>query len=158
MDLPEIKSAKIVNSVPGHENTPMKEPELNINAIPNIDELMETVLSVLTYMNTEQMQFMEQADNIGFERHLEEKYSAFHEKHYGIFKLLMDRENRAENVARLIEMFTILHEVKSGKKDLQEADKAYQEELNQKFIYPRFGSREAFEAAVQRAQKDMKKQ
>jgi hypothetical protein len=143
---------KLVSDIPDKYKTEagQKNPDLplNPNAIPNIEQLLDTILAFLNYINEDSMQVLELTDNVGFEQHLNSRFEAFANRHYSIFKLLLDRENRAENIGKLFEMLSTLKKVKSGRLDIHKADKDFQEELNNKFVYPTFGSKEEFERQV----------
>lgn len=123
----------------------MPEPEMDAKAIPDLDRLLATVLEFLEYIGTPEMQAMEIHDNIGFEHHMDAKYPDLSLRYYSIFKLLLDREHREENVCKLIDIFSALKRVKSGEVDIKDATSDFQEGMNNEYIYPKFGGKEKFE-------------
>jgi hypothetical protein len=137
---------KIVKNPPGMDNMP--EPKLDATAIPDIDKLLSIVLEFLHYIGTKEMQELENRDQLTFERHLDVKFEDLSLRHYPIFKLLIDKEHREENVCKLIDMFSILAKVKSGALDINQADKNFNEDLNNEYIYPKFGGKQQFEQAM----------
>jgi hypothetical protein len=150
---------KLVNELPEQYKSANKQkPDvpLNANAIPDIEQLLDTILAFLNYINDDTMQEFEITDNVGFEQHMNAKFEAFANKHYSIFKLLLDRENRAPNIAKLFDMLTTLKKVKTGRLDINKADKDFQENLNTEFVYPTFGSKEEFEKQLQKANAEKK--
>lgn len=130
------------------KETKKEEPKLDVNAIPNIDKLLETVLEFLQYINTDEMQQLERDDEYAFEYHMNSKFEDFSLQHYSIFRLLMDKKNREDNICKLIDMFNILKRVKKGELELEKANKDFQEDLNNEFIYPKFGGKENFEKTL----------
>ena len=138
---------KVVNEVPKNANITRDAP-LDANAIPDIEKLLDDVLNFLNYINQESMQEFEATNKIEFEQHLNIHFNEFSEKHYSIFKMLLDSENRINNIAKLFEMLSKLKQVKMGQINIQQADKDFQEELNSKFLYPKFGGKEQFEKQI----------
>ena len=138
---------KVVKDVPKNA-TITRDAPLDAKAIPNIEQLLDKILDFLNYINKESMQKMEATDKIEFDKHLNERFNEFSEKHYNIFKMLLDSENRATNVAKLFDMLSKLKQVKMGQLDIHQADRDFQEELNNKFLYPKFGGKEQFEKEI----------
>jgi hypothetical protein len=138
---------KVVKDVPKNANITRDAP-LDAKAIPDIEQLLDKILDFLNYINKEDMQKLEATDKIEFDKHLNDRFNDFSEKHYSIFKMLLDNENRATNVAKLFDMLSKLKQVKMGRLDIHQADKDFQEELNNKFLYPKFGGKEQFEKEI----------
>lgn len=138
---------KVVKDVPKNA-TITRDAPLDAKAIPNIEQLLDKILDFLNYINKESMQKMEATDKIEFDKHLNEHFNEFSEKHYNIFKMLLDSENRATNVAKLFDMLSKLKQVKMGQLDIHQADRDFQEDLNNKFLYPKFGGKEPFEKEI----------
>lgn len=135
------------------QNMPKEEPKLDKNAIPDLENLLNQVIEFVQYINTDEMQKLEVTNNIAFEQHLDSKFEDFSTNYYNIFKLLLDRDKREENLCRLIDMFKELKRVKMGAIDIDYADKQYKEELNKEFIYPKYGGKQQFERAMQNKKK-----
>jgi len=138
---------KVVKDVPKNA-TITRDAPLDAKAIPDIEQLLDKILDFLNYINKENMQKLEATDKIEFDKHLNDRFNDFSEKHYSIFKMLLDNENRATNVAKLFDMLSKLKQVKMGRLDIHQADKDFQEELNNKFLYPKFGGKEQFEKEI----------
>lgn len=137
----------------------LEDRKLDASAIPDLERLLDEVLKFLQYINTDEMQKMELADPNGFEQHLDAKFTFLSLDHYSIFKMLLDRENREDNVCKLIEVFTVLRRVKTGELDIGRADDEFREEMNEKYLYAKFGGKEQFEKemAKEEAKKGNKK-
>lgn len=145
------------DKLPSNAQIPKEEPKLDVNAIPNLEELLDTILEFIRYINTDEMQKLENIDQMAFERHLDSKFEKFSLRYYSIFKLLLDKENREDNLCRLIDMFKELKRIKMGLVDIHEANKQYHEELNNEFIYSKYGGKEQYEEAMLRESKEHKK-
>lgn len=121
-------------------------------SIPDLDNLLNTIIEFLEYIETDEMQKMEETDKAGFEKHLDEKFSTFTLRYYGIFKMLLEKKGRAENVHKLINLFSELNKVKSGAKNMDTVYSEYTEGLNNEYIYSKYGGKENFEKALKNKQ------
>lgn len=125
-------------------------------AIPNIENITARVVEMLDFMNTPDMSEMEISDNVKFYQIITSK---FEDLPFSIIKLLLEKENRGENIGKLLEMFDILQNVKYGNRNIEDAYNNYKENLNEQFIYPKFGGKTEFERKMaKKARKHMKKQ
>lgn len=124
--------------------------------LPNTDELMDMIIPFLEYIQTEPMEKLEKTDPKSFEKHLDSKFSKFSERYYAVFKLLIDKKDRAKNVQKLIELFGKFEEVKEGKRTIDSAYKEFTEELNSEYIYPKFGGKDKFEKTIMDKHKNKK--
>ena len=69
-------------------------------------------------------------------------YDRFNKMPASMIKLLSDDDNRAMNLAKLIDMLETLGKVKNGNKDLEEARDEFVEKQNEEYFYPAFGGKE----------------
>jgi len=123
-------------------------------AIPDIDQLLDHVISMLEYIKTDEMQLLENTDPDAFEQHLDTKFSDFTYRYYAVFKLLLDKENRKDNVARLIQLFEKLNKIKNNETSMDDAYEEYTEGLNSRYIYSKFGGKAKFEQKMKEHRKD----
>jgi hypothetical protein len=121
--------------------------------LPDIEKLMDTVIMFLEYIATEPMRRLEESDPASFEKHLESKFSDFSNSNYGVFKLLLEKKHRAQNVNKLITLFSQLQSAKSGETTLDAVYADYTEGLNNEYIYPKFGGKEQFEQTMKNKHK-----
>src|SRR5947207_2046646 len=103
--------------------------------LPDIEKLIDYVISFLEYIDTEDMQKLENEDPNAFEKHLDNKFSDFTLRYYTFFKLLLDKKNRENNVKRILELLQSLNEVKNEEKTMDKAWSDYTEDLNTRYIY-----------------------
>lgn len=124
-------------------------------AIPDIEKITSEVIDMLDFMETPDMIEMEKSDNTKFYHIITSK---FENLPFSIIKLLIERENRGENLEKLLEMFSVLQNVKHGNKDIESAYNDYKENLNEQYIYPKFGGKDEFERKIaKKAKKHAKK-
>lgn len=121
--------------------------------LPDLEKLLDRVLELLQYINTEEMKDLESKDPAAFETHLDLKFEDISMKYYSVFRLVIDKENREENIFRLIEIFSTLKKVKAGDLDIDRADEDFRENMNQEFIYSKYGGKEKFEAEMHKKSK-----
>jgi len=139
---------KFVKELPPHLQQQQQQQDnkpLDPSAIPDLEELLKNIIEMVKYTSTEEMIEMEKTNPIMYEQHLDEKFECISSRYYGMFKLLLVREEREENLCKLIDMFTKLRDIKQGKIDIQNADKQYQESLNEEYVYPQFGGKDGYE-------------
>lgn len=116
--------------------------------IPDIEKLIDHVINFLQYINTEEMQKMENSDPTAFERHLDNKFSEFTLRYYTVFKLLLDKPNREKNVARMLDLFHSLNKVKNSEKTMDTAYDEYIDDVNDEYIYSKYGGKANFEKEI----------
>jgi len=128
------------------------EPDAPLE-IPNVDKLLNVVLEIIMLINTEEMQQMEIIDPVKMERLLEQKYQDFADRYYGLFKLLLERANREENILKIITIFERLKKIEEGKVSYDYEYKKFTEGLNDEFIYSKYGGKQKFEAFMMKKNK-----
>jgi uncharacterized protein YfkK (UPF0435 family) len=154
MDFKLVKGDQIPK---GAQIADAKEKQLDVNAIPDLEALLDKILDMLEYINTDEMIAMENENKDEFEQHIDSKFKDLSIRYYSIFRLLMDKQNREENIYKIIEMFTKLKEVKSGRLNIEKADQDFKENMNQIYVYPKWGGKEKFEKAMQEEAKKKKR-
>ncbi len=118
--------------------------------LPDIDNLMNTITDFMEYINKPEMLKLEKSNKNEFEQHVDKKFSEFSYRYYGIFKMLLNRHNRKDNLRKIIEMIERLQNVKEGKSTIDDEFYDFKEELNNEYIYSKYGSKEKFEKAMLR--------
>jgi hypothetical protein len=118
-----------------HEN-----PAGSREGIGNISILVENVIAMVEFMNSEPMKKLEKENKDEFERIIIFKYQQDIPWH--IMSLLFEDQNKY--LPELIDMFEILLKVKSGKADCQTEFEKFGESKNEEYVYPKFGGRDNF--------------
>lgn len=113
--------------------------EMSVDAIPDLKSILKNVIEIVEWMEQPEMVHMEKNDNVSFERLIIHKYQDL--MPYNIIKLIL--QDRYENLEKIINMFQILDKVKSGKADINEEYEKFGESLNEEYLYPKFGGKDA---------------
>ena len=121
-----------------------EERKLDKNAIPDLEKLLDTVLNLVRYINTDKMQKFENDNPTEFEYHLKKKFESLNDRYESIFKLLLDKNKREDNLAKLIDMFSKLNKIKSGELDIKKESEQFEEEQREEYVYPNFGGKEGY--------------
>jgi len=128
-------------NVPLNDNYDFSGLTMSASAIPDLDQMLEKIYELLEYTETPMMKSLEIQNKDMFERYIINKY---HEVlPFKIIRLLMEHE-RYENLDKLLDMFEILGTVKSGKADVYDEFKKFNEVQNERYLYPKFGGKEKF--------------
>lgn len=112
------------------------------NAIPDMTEMLQTVNELLDYIESPQMKHLENHDFKLFETMI---YGKFNSRLPMKVISLMVEGDRYDHLDNLLNMFETLRDVKDGKKNMQDEFQKFNENLNNKYIYDKFGGKEKFE-------------
>lgn len=122
--------------------------EASVDAIPDLDVLTGNVYEILEYLNRPQVKQLMRTNETAVKMYLNNKYAET--VPLGIIGLLMDEKNIDEHVDRLLRMFKSLRRAKTGDVTLEEAHKELADDVNNRYCYSKFGSKEAFEKAIEK--------
>ncbi len=132
--------------------------EQTVDAIPDLDELSRNVYEILKYLEDRKTRnYMEtKANAAGVRMLLNNKYAD--KMPLGMIDMLMEEECREENVERILEIIDFLREAKrEGNDKLKELDDVLHEKINKRYMYDKYGSKEAFEKALEEEIKNEQK-
>lgn len=133
----------------GQSNTAsLDRGELSLDAIPDLDRLTGNILEILEYLEDQKNARLIATSEGNVRTMLCNRYAET--VPYGVISLLLDRVNRYENVERLMRMFEMMNNAKCGRSTLEEVEKDFTEEINQRYIYSKYGSKEKFESELQK--------
>lgn len=114
-------------------------------SIGDIDKLTERVFEILEYLESDSTKKLMKKNEGAVKMVLTNKYI---DVPMGIINLLVDDENRGENVDRLVRMFEKLNQIKKGELDAKVAETVFFDEVNERYLYSKFGGKENFEKAL----------
>jgi hypothetical protein len=128
-------------------------------SIPNLVELTNTIVEFITYINEPDMINLHDSDFKAFESHLENKFEKFSLDYLSIFKMLIKKDGREDNIMKLFNIISTLKDVKSGAKDHETEFEKFKEQQAQEYIYSKYqGGKEEFEKKlIKKAKKQNKK-
>lgn len=132
--------------------------EQSVDAIPDLDVLSKNVYDILCYLeDSKTQQHMKKKANVaGVRMMLNNKYADA--MPLGMIDMLLEEENREENVERILQMIEYLRDAKRGGNErLKELEKIVTEDVNNRYSYSQYGSKEAFERALEKEIKNEQK-
>jgi hypothetical protein len=120
--------------------------EASINAIPDLDVLTGNVFNILQYLERPEISKLMRTNDTAVKMYLNNKYADT--VPLGIITLLMEEDARDENVNQLLNMFESLRQAKSGNISLEDAEKKLTDDVSNRYLYSKYGSKDAFEQAL----------
>jgi len=134
------------NDISEEERNRIFNREASVDAIPNLDILTGHVLEILEYLESDKTRDLIKKNQSAVLMHLNNKYADT--VPYSIISVLMDEKDRNENIERLLKMFTNLQKAKRGELSIDDAEKILTDDVNETYIYSKYGSKDAFEKAL----------
>ena len=116
--------------------------KMDAKAIPDLTKLLCDIYELIDYVEKPMMQKLRIANKSEFEA---KAYRKFQEQLPIKIVNLMCEDNRYEHLDKLLDMFEMLENVKDGNVDINDAFSIFSENLNAKFVYPKFGGKTQFE-------------
>lgn len=121
------------------------------DAIPDLGELLGYVNSLIAFVETPEMIVLAKTNYQEYERKAYQRYNQH--MPIKIIGMMVNEEERYENLERLLDMFDRLDGIKSGKRNMQDEYADFSEKLNEQYLYPDYGgSKEAFIEAMKKVQ------
>lgn len=99
--------------------------------LPNTDEILDNVIKILECMNTDEMQLLKQANGPLFEQTIEEKFQAFADRYYSIFRMVLS----GEDITPLFKMLSVINGINTGNKSFEDGEREVGSYLT-KFLPP----------------------
>lgn len=112
------------------------------NAIPDLDQMLVKINELLEFIEKPESVNMMKRNKNDFEDMI---IKLFGEDIPNKIITLMLEDDRYDNLAKLLDMFDILRKVKNQQADIQEEFHKFNENLNEQYLYPKFGGKEEFE-------------
>ena len=116
-------------------------------AIPDLQDMLDYVNHLIAFLETPEMVFLSQSNHEEFEKTVYQKYNQY--MPIKIIGLLIDENERYDNLDKLIDMFDSLDDVKQGNKNMQKEYEKFSEKLNEQYLYPQYGGKEQFITEMQ---------
>lgn len=123
------------NALPDISDAPM-----SASSIPDLDVITGHVVDMLEFMDSSDMVKKRKENQKEFELVVYHKYRELMPTK--IIDLLI--EDRVGNLERLITMFDTLKDVKAGKKNMEKEYSRFTEDVNQQYVYSKYGGKDKF--------------
>ena len=128
-------------------NNVFNNSEMSVDAIPDLDVLTGHVCDILEYLEKPETKKLMKTNSAAIKMQLFNKY-ADTRMPMGVITLLMEEEERYDNVEMLLSMFERLNQAKKGQITLEAAEKEHEKNVSERYLYSKYGSKEAFEQAL----------
>lgn len=86
--------------------------------LPDTNEILDEVIKILEYMNIDEMKSLMEKNQLDYEEKMEEVFSDFSSRYYGIFRMIIS----GEDITPLYKMLSLLDEVKKGDSTIENAE------------------------------------
>jgi hypothetical protein len=120
--------------------------EASVEYIPDLNILTKHVYDILVYLEKKETVKFLKSNASAVRMLLNEKYAET--VPLGIIDILMEEEHREENIDRLLRIFDALKMAKLGKLSLDDGLNKFTDEINNRYLYSKYGSKEEFERAL----------
>ena len=121
MDI-NIKEQKIVSNIgtkKGDIVYDFGDDDGSAENLPDASVMLDHIIVVLEYMNTDDMKSLRGKDKTAFEEMMEQKFPLFAEEYYSVFKMVIS----GQDLTPLFKMLEIIGEINKGDKSFEEGEK-----------------------------------
>jgi hypothetical protein len=118
------------------------------SAIPDLSELMTYVDELIAFVELPEMETLRETNYEEYERLAYQRFNQFIP--IKIIGMMVNQEERYDNLERLLDMFERLEGIKNGSKDMQHEYADFSEKLNEQYLYPEYGGKEQFIEAMKK--------
>jgi len=130
----DVKEQKIVSDkITNDPYTLVYDPSSGAipDVLPNADEILDNVIKILECMNTDEMQLIKKANAPLFEQTMEEKFQAFADRYYSIFRMVLS----GDDITPLFKMLNVINKINTGTKSFEDGEREVGSYLT-KFLPP----------------------
>lgn len=120
--------------------------ESSVDAIPDLNILTGHVYDILIYLDKSETKKLMKINESAVRMLLNEKYAD--SVPLGIIDMLMEEENKEENIDRILRIFESLKRVKRGELSIEDGLNNLTDDINDRYCYSKYGSKEEFEKAL----------
>lgn len=143
MDKPQISIVNEKTMKSDKNGINFGDYKMSLSAIPDLNKLTRDVLDIVIFLEDGEIDKLVVHNESDVKMIINNKYADT--VPFGIISLLVDRQNRAENVERLLRMFESMDRAKKGEKPLADVEKELYDDINTRYVYSKYGSKGAFE-------------
>lgn len=87
-----------------------QDDEINTENLPDTDEILDSVIEILEYMNTEEILKLRKDNKDVFVSTMETKFESFAERYYSVFRMVIS----GNDLSPLFEMLKVIKQMKFG--------------------------------------------
>lgn len=128
----------------------MENSEASIDAIPDLDELTVNIIEILNYLEKPEVKKICQTNDSLIRMTLINKYAD--KMPLKFIDLFMDKDevHRQESIERTLKWIEVMAKIKAGEADLEKESQKLVDEVNQRYVYSKYGGKENFEKALRK--------
>ena len=138
------------NEIKNNPNNIVLDNDISTQGIEDLNHITTEILNFLEFTDTQEMIELEKANKEKYENELEKKFKSFTTKYFSMYKMLLERQTRTENLKKLLDLFEILKKVKIGEKNQETELEKFEQSLAEQYIYPKFGGKKEFEEKLKK--------
>lgn len=124
--------------------------EASVDAIPDLEVLTEKIIEILEYLEQDDVKKICEKDESIIRISLINKYADVVPLKFIDLFMDNDEEHKQENVDRTLRLIEMMAKIKAGKADLEKESQRFVEEVNQRYVYSKYGSKENFEKELRK--------
>jgi hypothetical protein len=113
----------------------------NIPQIPDLTLLTTKILEFIEFSDDPITHELLETNKNGYNLIIDERFSMIP---FAMMRLLSDKQNRAVNLEKIMDMISMLNKVKNGDDSLENAENDFFEKRASEYLYPQFGGRDNF--------------
>lgn len=128
----------------------IENSEASIDAIPDLDELTANIIEILDYLEKPEVKKICKTNDSLIRMTLINKYAD--KMPLKFIDLFMDKneEHKQESIERTLKWIEVMAKVKAGEADLEKESQKLVDEVNQRYVYSKYGSKENFEKELRK--------
>jgi hypothetical protein len=126
----------------------------DINAIPDLTLLTTKILEFIEFEEKEETQKLKESNRGYYNNLIDTNYEILTPT---MVKLLSDKNNKTENLTKMMDMIRLLRNVKEGRNTFENAENEFMEKRSEEYLYPVFGGRENFYKIAEENKKKQEK-
>lgn len=128
----------------------MMEGEASIDAIPDLDKLTENIFAILSFLERPGVKQICETNESAIRMKLINDYAETVPLKFIDLFMEKDPNHKRESIERTMRWIETLAKVKAGDLDLEKASQSLVDEVNNRYVYSKYGSKEKFEEALQK--------
>jgi hypothetical protein len=128
----------------------MEKGEASIDAIPDLDVLTAKIVEILEYLELPEVKKVCEKDDSIIRMSLINKYADSVPLNFIDLFMDKDEEHKQESIERTLIWIEQMAKVKAGEADLEEVSKSLVDEVNQRYVYSKYGGKENFEKTLRK--------
>jgi hypothetical protein len=124
--------------------------EASVDAIPDLNVLTAKIVEILEYLEQPDVKKICETNDSLIRMTLINKYADTVPLKFIDLFMETDEEHKQESIERTLKWIEVLAKVKAGEADLEQESKELVDEVNQRYVYSKYGGKENFEKALRK--------